>query len=728
MRVTSRPGPEPRSGLPPSRTTEPERSESWLGRVGKAWALVERFGRDAAGLGLLILAILSLLGITSLSQGSLITPWGSLLKRGFGLGGYGLILILAYLGGRIVWGHPGSTPMSFLTRLLSLEGALFAWMAWLSTMEGLNLERAEAGLDGGIIGWALGTLSARVLPPPLNALLWFALWIGLMLVGLGLWERTLTALTKWVERERQSRAAPFTPETTTQTRSPSTPPSPSSEPASNGTVTIVNAMRDPRLPPLSLLIQEETNGLDEERILAVARKIEQTLAEFGLPAQVVGYRRGPTVTQFAVEPGFIERLGPDGQPMRQKVRVSQISSLSRDLALALAAERLRIEAPVPGHSYVGIEVPNSTTTPVRLRPILESETFQHLHSPLALALGRDVSGQPVVADLERMPHLLIAGTTGSGKSVCLASLITCLVMNNTPEQLRLAIMDPKRVELARFDGLPHLLGQVETEIERMLAVLRWALTEMDQRYRLFEAARARDLNAYNAKQARKNQPGLPRIVIIIDELADLMMSVPDQTEHSLVRLAQLARATGIHLVIATQRPSTDVLTGLIKANFPARIAFAVASSVDSRVILDTNGAETLLGRGDMLFLNPEVGSPIRAQGVIMKDSEINRVVAYWHQQATEPQEAPWEALLQEDENEADDLLEQAIALVRRTQRASASLLQRRLRIGYPRAARLLDELEATGIVGPAQGGGREREVLLPPEEDDRDADPYEETA
>ncbi|MCX8024259.1 MAG: DNA translocase FtsK, partial [Thermanaerothrix sp.] len=639
------------------------------------------------------------------------------------------ILFLVYIGGRILWGHTSTPSAGFLKRILSLEGALFAWMAWLSTMEGLNLERAEAGLDGGIIGWALGSLSARVLPAPLNALLWFVLWIGLMLVGLGLWERTLTALTEWVERERQQRATASTPETTIQRPpSPASPP-PSPNPTTSGIpVTIVNTARDPRLPPLSLLIQEETNGVDEERILAVARKIEQTLAEFGLPAQVVGYRRGPTVTQFAVEPGFIERLGPDGQPMRQKVRVSQISSLNRDLALALAAERLRIEAPVPGHSYVGIEVPNTTTTPVRLRPILESEAFQRLHSPLALALGRDVSGQPVVADLERMPHLLIAGTTGSGKSVCLASLITCLVMNNTPEQLRLAIMDPKMVELARFDGLPHLLGRVETEIERMLAVLRWALTEMDQRYRLFETARARDLSAYNAKQARKNQSGLPRIVIIIDELADLMMSAPDQTEHSLVRLAQLARATGIHLVIATQRPSTDVLTGLIKANFPARIAFAVASSVDSRVILDANGAEALLGRGDMLFLNPEVGTPIRAQGVIMKDSEINRVVAYWHQQSIEPQEAPWEALLQEDENEADDLLEQAITLVRRTQRASASLLQRRLRIGYPRAARLLDELEAMGIVGPAQGGGREREVLLPPEEDDQEADPYEETA
>ncbi len=681
-------------------------------------AYLDRFGRDALGLGLLVLATLSLIGMTSLSHGSLITPWGLLLKRGFGLGGYGLILFLGYLGVWVLRAETNAALTRLLKRTLALEGALFAWMAWLATMEGLNLERAEAGLDGGIIGWGLGTLTARLLPAPLNALLWFIVWVGLVLMGLGLWKRVIVALRAWMEQERQRLSQPTPPSVMLpHPPSPAGDASSSPSPSTGGIpVPIVSTTRDPRLPPLSLLTQEETNGIDEERILAVAHKIEQTLAEFGIPAQVVGYRRGPTVTQFAVEPGYIERPGPDGQPMRQKVRVSQISALSRDLTLALAAERLRIEAPVPGHSYVGIEVPNTTTTPVRLRPILESEAFQQLRSPLALALGRDVSGQPVVADLERMPHLLIAGTTGSGKSVCLASLITCLVMNNTPEQLRLAIMDPKMVELARFDGLPHILGRVETETERMLAMLRWALSEMDQRYRQFETAHARDLNAYNAKQARKNQPGLPRIVIIIDELADLMMSAPDQTEHNLVRLAQMARATGIHLVIATQRPSTDVLTGLIKANFPARIAFAVASSVDSRVILDTNGAEALLGRGDMLFLNPEVGSPIRAQGVILKDSEINRVVAYWHRLASEPEEAPWETLLQEEENEDDDLLEQAIALVRRAQRASASLLQRRLRIGYPRAARLLDELEAMGIVGPAQGGGREREVLIPPED------------
>jgi S-DNA-T family DNA segregation ATPase FtsK/SpoIIIE len=405
--------------------------------------------------------------------------------------------------------------------------------------------------------------------------------------------------------------------------------------------------------------------------------------------------------------------------IRQKVRVAQISALSRDLALALAAERLRIEAPVPGHSYVGVEVPNSSTTLVRLRPILESPEFLKLQSPLAIALGRDVSGQPVVADLARMPHLLVAGTTGSGKSVCLASIITCLVVNNSPATLRLVVLDPKMVELARFSGLPHILGKVETEIERMLAVLRWTLVEMEQRYRLFEASAARDLTAYNRKAERRGMMPLPRIVVLIDELADLMMSAPDQTEHSLVRLAQMARATGIHLVIATQRPSTDVVTGLIKANFPARIAFSVASSIDSRVILDVNGAESLLGRGDMLFLNPEAGTPLRAQGVLLQDQEIERVIAFWQERLTDQveQTAPWEDLVNQDDD-GDDLIEKAIELVRRTQRASASLLQRRLRIGFPRAARLLDELEERGIVGPAQGGGKDREVLIDPLEDD----------
>ena len=299
--------------------------------------------------------------------------------------------------------------------------------------------------------------------------------------------------------------------------------------------------------------------------------------------------------------------------------------------------------------------------------------------------------------------------------------------NNTPDDLRIAMLDPKMVELVRFNGLPHLLGRVETQIDRMLGVLRWALMEMDHRYRLLEDAHSRDIISYNRKMEKRGNPKLCRIVLFIDELADLMMTAPDQTEHNLIRLAQMARATGIHLVVATQRPSTDVVTGLIKANFPARLAFTVASSIDSRVILDTGGAETLLGKGDMLFLNPESGTPMRAQGVWVSDEEIDRIANFWKEKtASDPnaksEAAPWEELLLKDgEEDGDKLVEQAIKIVRASQRASTSLLQRRLRVGYPRAARLMDELEELGVVGPSQGGGKERDVLLPPEDNDEAA-------
>jgi len=433
---------------------------------------------------------------------------------------------------------------------------------------------------------------------------------------------------------------------------------------------------------------------------------------------VIGFRVGPTVTQFAVQPGFMKKAGATEEEAQQiKVRVAQIASLQKDLTLALSAERLRIEAPVPGKPYVGIEVPNTHSSVVRMRSILETDAFHKVAAPLALALGRDVSGAPLVADLSRMPHLLIAGQTGSGKSVCITALAACLAMNNPPEDLRMVMIDSKMVELLRFNGLPHLYGKVETNVERILGVLRWVVVEMEHRYRLLEGAHARDLEAYNRKLSRKKEGApLPRIVVLIDELADLMMSAPDQTEHNLVRLAQMARATGIHLIVATQRPSTDVVTGLIKANFPARLAFAVASGVDSRVILDTTGAESLLGRGAMLFMNPEVGNPSRAQGVMITDMEIERLISHWQKSVDEVDTSvPWEKLLTEpDENEDEGLIEQATAIVRQSQRASASLLQRRLRIGYPRAARLLDQLEEMGVVGPSQGGGKERDVLLGP--------------
>lgn len=690
------------------------KASSLLEGVGRVVLRLERYGRDITGVLLICLGLLTLMVLLGWTSGSFISPYGDWLKRWLGVASYPLAVLTAVAGVSLLRSDPMQNRRFPLGRILAWEGLIFTVMAFLALLGGVSVERAEAGLDGGVIGWGLAYLMAQFLPLP---------WSSILLVLLGLWFlSSATGFHHWAGRRIQGwlESLPEEPPDETSSQPADTNEIKPNLSREEGTpVPVVAYRREENLPPLSLLANEESNGLDEERILAIARQIEKTLAEFGVPSRVVGYRKGPTVTQFAVEPGYVEKPAPDGKMIRQKVRVAQISALSRDLALALAAERLRIEAPVPGHSYVGVEVPNSSTTIVRLRPILESPEFLKLQSPLAIALGRDVSGQPVVADLARMPHLLVAGTTGSGKSVCLASIITCLVMNNSPATLRLVVLDPKMVELARFSGLPHILGKVETDIERMLAVLRWTLVEMEQRYRLFEASAARDLNAYNRKAERRGMTPLPRIVVLIDELADLMMSAPDQTEHSLVRLAQMARATGIHLVIATQRPSTDVVTGLIKANFPARIAFSVASSIDSRVILDVNGAESLLGRGDMLFLNPESGTPLRAQGVLLQDQEIERVIHYWQEMLADQTEqtAPWEDLVNQDD-EGDDLIEKAIELVRRTQRASASLLQRRLRIGFPRAARLLDELEERGIVGPAQGGGKDREVLIDPLDDE----------
>jgi len=492
--------------------------------------------------------------------------------------------------------------------------------------------------------------------------------------------------------------------------------------------------RSANLPPLSLLEDEKPVIANQATINTNAAIIEKTLQDFGIPAKVVGYRVGPSVTQYAVEPGYIEKGANEEE--RQKVRIAQISSLSKDLALALKAERLRIEAPVPGKSYVGIEIPNAVHTIVKLRPILESENFTRVNSPLAIPLGRDVSGQPLVSDLTTMPHLLIAGATNSGKSICIAAITTCLVMNNTPEDLRLVMIDPKMVELTRFNGLPHLLGPVETDVERIKKVLQWGVGEMEARYKQLEAAHARNLDSYNAKMQRANLPKLPRVVILVDELADLMLSSPEETERALVRLAQKARAVGIHLIIATQRPSIDVVTGVIKANFPTRIAFTVASSVDSRVILDTGGAETLLGKGDMLFLHPEVGVPQRSQGVLVSDQELKRVISWWQAHTTQEEppkvqaamhkivvkreDSPWEEIIsQQSESDGDEvLIDQAIELLRRTQRASASYFQRQLHISYPRAAWLIDALEERGIIGPAQGGGKNREVFL----DDQDED------
>ncbi len=710
-------------------------------------ARFRRYENDICGIILLALGLMTLFGIVAphWNQG-ILSWWVNVLRLWFGWGSLWIGLLLCFLGiNRLK--QQSLFLRKKLGKIIAIIIAALISLAFLSVLGGVNFERAEAGLDGGMIGWGLArTLGGLFLPLGLvgRVLFGFLLLVsGLFLVSLA------TGIIKrlWLELEEPhpivtepqpvvssaplGQAAQTTEEDVPLKKRLNPLPRefkkrlPSPQNKSSTSVEI--PPRDERLPGLDILVQETAFKPDERTINLTAGLIEKTLAEFGIPAKVVGYRVGPTITQYAVEPGFLEKNGGDGEAARQKIRVAQIAALNRDLALALSAERLRIEAPVPGRPYIGIEVPNSRTSVVRLRPILEHEAFYKVASPLAIALGRDVSGNPVVGDLAKMPHLLIAGTTGSGKSVCIAALTTCLVMNNTPNELRLVMIDPKMVELIRFNGLPHLLGKVETKLDRILGVLQWAVAEMDQRYRILEATHSRNLETYNKKaHRRKDITPLPHIVIIIDELADLMMSAPEQTEPALIRLAQLARATGIHLIVATQRPSTDVVTGLIKANFPARIAFAVASSVDSRVILDTNGAEALLGHGDMLFLPPEASAPLRCQGVMVSDQEIERVITFWQSihPSGEAVVPPWEEFLKENIplEDHDVLIEEAIKVVQKSHRASASLLQRKLHIGYPRAARLMDELEEMGVVGPVLNGSREREVYVAEDEDNLEND------
>lgn len=490
--------------------------------------------------------------------------------------------------------------------------------------------------------------------------------------------------------------------------------------------------RDASLPPLEILRDVEINLPDEHEINRNVVLIENTLLEFDIDVDVVDVKVGPTVTQYAVQP-FREAQGEAGEMMTNRTRVSKIASLASDLTLALSAKRLRIEAPVPGHTYVGIEVPNKSPSVVALRSVYESRYFYDealkAKSPLMIPLGRDVSGAPVAIDLAGMPHLLIAGTTGSGKSVLIAAMATALVLNNTPDAMKMVMLDPKMVELSRFNGLPHLLGPVETDLERIIGVLRWCTREMDRRYKLLEENAARNIEIFNSRlgQRRKSEY-LPYIAIFIDEIGDLMMQKPEETEKTITRLAQMARAVGMHLVVATQRPSVDVITGLIKANFPSRISFAVASGVDSRVILDSVGAENLLGRGDMLYLANDASGPRRVQGCYVSDAEVRVVVKHWrdwHLKQVEnsvlekPGIAPWERGLTRREflSETDPMLEEAIKLVVESQEASASLIQRKLGLGYPRAARMIDLLEELGVIGEPVAGGRSRKVLIAPGKD-----------
>ncbi|MCC6458509.1 MAG: DNA translocase FtsK [Caldilineaceae bacterium] len=516
---------------------------------------------------------------------------------------------------------------------------------------------------------------------------------------------------------------------------------------------IVGGAQEWRLPRISDMLENWERSADSDDLIRKqGRLIQETLALFGVPADFEGAYKGPSVTQYLIKPGYTER-NTRGETQRVKVKVSKIAGLSNDLALALAAPSVRIEAPIPGTNYVGVEVPNSEPNKVGLKELMESEAFQSMKGKLRIALGEDVKGQPIVADLARMPHLLIAGATGSGKSVCINSIITCLLLTHTPDTLRMLMVDPKMVELSVYNGIPHLLSPVVTEVDRAAGVLFWAVKEMERRYQLCSKANCRDLERYNSYLVKRNEKPLPFIVVVVDEMADLMMAAPEDVEKHICRLAQMARAVGIHVIIATQRPSVDVITGLIKANFPSRIAFAVSSQIDSRVILDEPGAERLLGRGDMLFRPPDASRLERVQGTFLNDDEISRSVRYWkgirsldgivtptaedvivpgddqdlpdlaNLARTLPKSQPFaEGISQpmlfaeieqmKAHDARDELFDEAVEIVKSSGRGSVSLLQRKLRIGYSRASRLVDQLEEAGIVGADQGGNQGRPVLI----------------
>lgn len=739
---------------------------------------------DVLGVVLALTGLLTLLSLVSKQRGDVSGAWVSLIYRLTGWGTF-ILPVLIILGGLwLVFRNVEKLPLLSAERLAGVALLYLNVLTWIHLLAGGGWDLANAMKGGGILGalfeqiltTGLGTAGAVVV---LAAWLLIALGLTFDLSIPDLFRKISPVFERLWKKIRERQSAPAESADTGQVVNPlqnnqtpavlqtgtalppefhplnfgqnnarpaqnapgssqgaaATPPV-QEAPASLGSRAVpipapapwvlpsVEAILDPATP-----VSIQTN-VDQDR----AHLIEETLASFGSPAHVVEISRGPTVTQFGVEPEFIENRNG-----RTRVRVSKIVSLADDLALALAAPRIRIQAPVPGRNYVGIEVPNPEISRVTLREVLESEAFQKVRAVLKFALGKDVAGKSIASDLSVLPHLLIAGTTGSGKSVCVNSILCSILINNSPLDLRLVLVDPKRVELTNYNGIPHLLAPVVVEAERVVGALQWMQREMDARYHKFAQAGVRNILEYNAKQTGDH---LPYILTVIDELADLMMLAPDETERSITRLAQLARATGIHLILATQRPSVDVVTGLIKANFPARIAFAVASGVDSRVILDQPGAERLLGRGDMLYQAPDASAPVRLQGTYVSDSEIQRLVDYWRLQAATvgvnqhaPQGEPvdnlprgvplkqtplWDEMTNTEDS--DPLLPEAIDLIRREGRASITLLQRKMRIGYTRAARLIDTIEAKGIIGPSQTNSQVREVLDygqagPPKED-----------
>jgi len=715
---------------------------------------------DILGVVMAIVGLLTLLSLFSANRSGLTSGWINILAQVFGWGVYILPVGLIVLGAWLVARNVDHLPALNIERLV---GMLLLFVGLLVAFHGMDgpsataIARARASGGGGYIGALLqqGLVGAIGVPGTVIVVVaWLVIALAMTL------DLSMQEMFKWAGPLGAKIKARINQQWQRQAHRPAVSQAPeeplddftllqrpeASLPASAAPPGVTIKTNLPSTPAIAwelprvgdILEPPEAPKINEEFIKKRARLIEETLASFGAPSRVVEISRGPTVTMFGVEPLFVEsRAG------QTRVRVGKIAALADDLALALAAPRIRIQAPVPGRGYVGIEVPNEEMALVALREVVESEVFTCNRAPLRFALGKDVAGHPKATNLDSMPHLLIAGTTGSGKSVCVNAILSCLLLNNTPDDLRLILVDPKRVELTNYNGIPHLLAPVVVEIERVIGALQWMTREMDNRYHKFAEIGARNIADYNIRMASQGGKKLPYLLVVIDELADLMMISPDETERTITRLAQLARATGIHMIIATQRPSVDVVTGLIKANFPARIAFAVASNTDSRVILDQPGAERLLGRGDMLFQAPDAPAPVRLQGVFVSDIEITRLVDYWKQQAgasspyaaaagtpnlpaaSLPQGLPLKQVPMFEDITAlpgDPLLNDAIDTIRREGRASVSMLQRKMRIGYTRAARLVDTMEEKGIVGPPEPGTGVRAVLdygptAPPKED-----------
>jgi S-DNA-T family DNA segregation ATPase FtsK/SpoIIIE len=724
------------------------------------------------GLALLVIGLLALvslvpglLGRTPLMPLRVLLGWGAFVAVIALIIGGIVTLVSTRLGRRIRWG------VVALGELLVIVLLVISHL----TMEN-RLDAALAGRGGGLVGWAgselltelVGPVGTRILLIAAGLVVAWFLWRALPLPQV---PSVSSALSRWVAGRREAVSERLSqvwiggalaavwdvlrnlsptsgnqsPDSFEEPIAPSAAKgrkakgpagqatiSPSSQEADGAPANSKRARQAQRpkpderavaakprpatLPALTLLKPDQGDDHANADSRQRAQILRQTLAEFGVPVEVVSIKEGPTVTQFGLEPGEIVRELRNGEVQRRRVSVHRIMRLSNDLALALAAHSIRIEAPVPGRPYVGVEIPNTAKTLVSLRNLLESREFGKVGSPLTVALGRDVSGDPVVADLTAMPHLLIAGATGSGKSVCINAIVCALLMNNGPENVRFVMVDPKMVELPSYNGIPHLIGSVITDPSQVTGALAWLTMQMDERYRAFAEIGVRNIAQYNRKVARSRSiERMPYILLVIDELADLMMTAAYDTERQVCRLAQMARATGIHLVLATQRPSVDVVTGLIKANFPARIAFAVTSQIDSRVVLDTPGAEKLLGRGDMLFMAPDSPKLVRIQGCFVSDGEIDAIVDFWKAsyppyEAGEPPLPPWASFLDQPQGR-DELLEEALGLLQSKSHVSTSMLQRQLRIGFPRAARVMEQLEEMGMVGPDEGGGRSRQVM-----------------